>query len=58
MIYTGCLRLIETIDFDINIVSIQGHMQKLEPAQRNPPMSKNMTPEPDTYVGMSDVLCE
>ena len=58
MIYMNCLRLVETIDFDIKIVSIRGHMQKLEPAQRDPPMSKIWRPEPDTYVGMSDVMHE
>ena len=44
MIYMDCLRLVETIDFDIKIISIRDHMQKLEPAQRDPPVSKNMTP--------------
>ena len=34
------VRLVETIDFDIKIVSIRGRMQKLEPAQRDPPVSK------------------
>ena len=52
------VRLIEMIDFDIKIVSIRGRMQKVEPAQRDPPASKIWRPEPDTYVGMSDVLCE
>ena len=42
--YTHWLRLVEKIDFNIKIVSIQGHMQKLEPAQHDPPVSKNMTP--------------
>ena len=31
--YTDCLRLVETIDFDIKIIAIRGRMQKLEPAQ-------------------------
>ena len=44
MFYTEVVRLVETIDFDIKIVPIQGRMQKLEPAQRDPPVSKNMTP--------------
>ena len=50
------VRLVETIDFDIKIVPIRGRMQKLEPAQRDPPVSKIWRPEPDTYVGMSDEL--
>ena len=58
MIYTDCLRLVETIDFDIKIVSIRGRMQNLEPAERDPPVSKIWRPEPDTYVGMSDELRE
>ncbi len=48
------VRLVEAIDFDIKIVPIQGRMQKLEPAQRDPSMRKIWRPEPDTYVGMSD----
>ena len=52
------VHFVETIDFDIKIVSIRGHMQKLEPAQRDPPLSKIWRPEPDTYVGMSDELRE
>ena len=36
MIYTGCLRLIETIDFDIKIVQIRVHMQKLEQSECSP----------------------
>ena len=32
MSYTEVVRLVETIDFDIKIVSIRGRMQKLEPA--------------------------
>ena len=50
--------LVETINFDINIVPIQGCMQKLEPAQRGPPVSKIWRPKPDTYVGMCDELRE
>ena len=50
--------LVETIDFDIKIVSIRGRMQKLEPVQRDPTASKIWRPEPNTYVGMSDVLRE
>ena len=52
------VRLVETIGFDIKIVPIRGHMQKLEPSQRDPPVSKIWRPEPDTYVGMSDELRE
>ena len=52
------VRLVETIDFDIKIVPIQGRMQKLEPAQRDPPVGKIWRPEPDTCVGMSDELRE
>ena len=58
MIHIDCLRLVETIDFDIKIVSIQGRMQKLVSAQRDPSMGKIWRPEPDTYVGMCDKLCE
>ena len=50
--------LVETIDFDTNIFPIRGRMQKLEPTQRDPPVSKIWRPEPDTYVGMSDELPE
>ena len=56
--YKDCLRLVETIDFKIKIILIRGCMQKLEPAQRDPPVSKIWRPEPDTYVGMSDELRE
>ena len=52
------VRLVEMINFDIKIVSIRGRMQKVEPAQRDPPASKIWRPEPDTYVGMSDELRE
>ena len=52
------VRLVKTIDFDIKIVPIWGLMQKLEPAQRDPPVSKIWRPEPDTYVGISDELRE
>ena len=52
------VRLVEMIDFDIKIISIRRRMQKLEPVQRGPPASKIWRPEPDTYVGMSDVLRE
>ena len=52
------VRLVEAIDFDIKFVPIEGCMQKLEPAQRDPPVSKIWRPEPDTYVGMSDELRE
>jgi len=31
--YTNCLRLVESIDFDIKIVSIRDRMQKLQPLQ-------------------------
>ena len=31
MINKSCLRLVETVDFDIKIVLIRGHMQKLQP---------------------------
>ena len=55
---TKVVRLVETIDFDIKIIPIQGRMQKLEPAQRDPPVSKIWRPEPDTYVGMCDELRE
>ena len=58
MIYMNCLRLVETIDFDKKIIAIQGRMQKLEPAQRDPPASKIWRPEPDTYVGVSDEMRE
>ena len=46
------------IDVDIKIVSIWGDMQKLEPTQRDPQVSKIWRPQPDTYVGMSDELRE
>ena len=52
------LHLVETDDFDIKIVPIRGRMQKLEPAQRDPPVKKIWRPEPDTYVGMFDGLRE
>ena len=52
------LRLVETVDFDIKLILIRGRMQKLEPAQRDPPVGKIWRPEPDTYVGMSDELRE
>ena len=52
------VRLVETIDFGIKIVPIRGRMQKLEPAQRDPSVSKIWCPEPDTYVGMPDELRE
>ena len=52
------VRLIEMIDFDIKIVSIRGHMQKLEPVQWDPPASKIWRPEPHTYVSMSGELRE
>ena len=48
MIYTGCLRLIETIDFDIKIVPIQVSMQKLEPWEYSPVRGKNWRAPPDT----------
>ena len=52
------VRLVEMINFDIKIVSIRGRMQKLEPAQRDPPGSKIWRPEPDTYVGVSHEMRE
>lgn len=33
MIYMDCLRLVESVDFDIKIVSIRDRMQKLQPLQ-------------------------
>ena len=36
MIYTDCLRLVETIDFDIKIAQIQIHMQNLEQSEYSP----------------------
>ena len=36
MIYTGCLRLVKTIDFDIKIVQIRVHMQKLVQSECSP----------------------
>ena len=33
MINTNCLRLVETVDFDIKIILIRGRMQKLQPVQ-------------------------
>ena len=36
MIYTGCLRLVETIDFDIKIIQIRVRMQKLEQSECSP----------------------
>ena len=35
MIYMDCLRLVETIDFDIKIVPIRVRMQKLETSECN-----------------------
>ena len=32
-VYTDCLRLVESVDFDIKIVSIRDRMQKLRPLQ-------------------------
>ena len=52
------VRLVEAIDFDIQIIPIRGRMEKLEPAQRDPSVSKIWRPKPDTYVGMSDELRE
>ena len=52
------VHLVEMIDFDIKIIPIRGRMQKLEPAQRDPSVSKIWRPEPDTNVGMSDELRE
>ena len=52
------VRLVESIGFVIKIIPIQGHMQKLEPAQWDPPVSKIWRPEPDTYVGVSDEMRE
>ena len=34
--YTNCLRLIETIDSDIKIISIRSNMQKVEPPEGGP----------------------
>ena len=31
--YTDCLLLVESVDFDIKIVSIEGRMQPVEPKQ-------------------------
>ena len=42
MIYTGCLRLVETIDFDIKIVQIRVRMQKLEQSECSPVTRRNM----------------
>ena len=36
MIYMDCLRLVETIDFDIKIVQIRVRMQKLEQSECSP----------------------
>ena len=36
IIYTDCLRLVETIDFDIKIVQIRVCMQKLEQSECSP----------------------
>ena len=36
IIYTNCLRLVETIDFDIKIIPIRVRMQKLEPSEYSP----------------------
>ena len=36
MIYTGCLCLVQTIDFDIKIVQIRVRMQKLEQSECSP----------------------
>ena len=38
--YTEVVHLVEPIDYDIKVVPIRGRMQKLEPAQRDPPVSK------------------
>ena len=52
------VRLVEVIDFGIKIVPIEGCMQKLEPAQRDPPVGKIWRPEPHTGLGMCDELRE
>ena len=48
MIYMDCLRLVEMIDFDIRIVPIRVHMQKLEPSEYNTITSQKWRAPPDT----------
>ena len=48
MIYTDCLRLVQTIDFDVNIVPIRVHMQKLEPSEYSPVTKQKLARPPDT----------
>jgi hypothetical protein len=40
--YTNCLRLVETIDFDIKIVQIRVRMQKLEQSECSPVMRRDV----------------
>ena len=42
MIYTNCIRLVETIDFYINIVQIRVRMQKLEQSECSPVMRRDV----------------
>ena len=48
MIYMDCLRLVETIDFDIRIVPIRVRMQKLEPSEYSTITSQKWRAPPDT----------
>ena len=49
MIYTGCLRLVETIDFDIKIVQIRFCMQKLEQSKYSPVTRRDVA-RPTTHM--------
>ena len=43
MLYMNCLRLVESVDFDIKIISIRVRMQKLELSGCSPVKRRNMT---------------
>ena len=42
LIYTICLRLVETIDFHIKLVQIRVHMQKLQQSECSPVMRRDV----------------
>lgn len=48
MIYMDCLRLVESINFDIKIVQIRIHMQKLEQSECSPVTRRDVAPPPHT----------
>ena len=49
MIYTGCLRLVKTIDFDIKVVQIRVRMQKLEQSECSPVTRRDVA-RPTTHM--------